>query len=110
MSNLVPDVYKRQALINRIDRNTGGIVMAAKNAETLRIMNEKVKQRELTKLYLCIVHGHMPKREETLEGFLEKNESQNRVYISPVSYTHLDVYKRQPFLHPKGRKVQPSIP
>ena len=70
------------ALINRIDRNTGGIVMAAKNAETLRIMNEKVKQRELTKLYLCIVHGHMPKRAETLEGFLEKNEKQNRVYIS----------------------------
>lgn len=70
------------ALINRIDRNTGGIVMAAKNAETLRIMNEKVKSRELQKLYLCIVHGKMEKKEATLEGFLEKNESQNRVYIS----------------------------
>lgn len=45
------------ALINRIDRNTGGIVMAAKNAETLRIMNEKVKKREIDKYYLCIVHG-----------------------------------------------------
>lgn len=54
------------ALINRIDRNTGGIVMAAKNAETLRIMNEKVKQRELTKLYLCIVHGHMPDRKSVV--------------------------------------------
>jgi len=70
------------ALINRIDRNTGGIVMAAKNAETLRIMNEKVKNRELQKLYLCIVHGKMEKKEATLDGFLEKNESQNRVYIS----------------------------
>ncbi len=70
------------ALINRIDRNTGGIVMAAKNAETLRIMNEKVKCRELQKLYLCIVHGRMEKKEATLDGFLEKNESQNRVYIS----------------------------
>lgn len=70
------------ALINRIDRNTGGIVMAAKNAETLRIMNEKVKKRELDKLYLCVVHGKMPKKEDTLEGHLEKNESQNRVYIS----------------------------
>ena len=70
------------ALINRIDRNTGGIVMAAKNAETLRIMNEKVKARELQKLYLCIVAGKMEKKEATLEGFLEKNESQNRVYIS----------------------------
>lgn len=70
------------ALINRIDRNTGGIVMAAKNAEALRIMNEKVKDRELEKLYLCIVHGKMEKMQATLEGFLEKNESKNRVYIS----------------------------
>ncbi|TQI65759.1 RluA family pseudouridine synthase [Clostridium sp. KNHs216] len=70
------------ALINRIDRNTGGIVMAAKNAETLRVMNEKVKKREMQKLYLCIVHGKMNPKEAVLEGFLEKNESQNRVYIS----------------------------
>ncbi|MBS6861129.1 MAG: RluA family pseudouridine synthase [Clostridiales bacterium] len=70
------------ALINRIDRNTGGIVMAAKNAETLRIMNQKVRDRELVKLYLCVVCGHMNPREATLTGYLEKNESQNRVYIS----------------------------
>lgn len=70
------------ALINRIDRNTGGIVMAAKNAETLRIMNDKVRERELEKYYLCIVHGKMEKKSATLEGFLEKNENQNRVYIS----------------------------
>lgn len=70
------------ALINRIDRNTGGIVMAAKNAETLRIMNEKVKRREMQKLYLCIVHGKLKKKEAVLDAFLEKNETQNRVYIS----------------------------
>ena len=70
------------ALINRIDRNTGGIVMAAKNAETLRIMNQKVRDRELVKLYLCVVCGRMEQREATLTGYLEKNESQNRVYIS----------------------------
>lgn len=69
------------ALINRIDRNTGGIVMAAKNAETLRTMNEKVKNREIQKIYLCIVNGTLSKKEDTLEGFLEKNEAQNRVYI-----------------------------
>ncbi len=70
------------ALVNRIDRNTGGIVIAAKNAESLRILNDKVKNRELQKLYLCIVHGKMKRKEDTLEGFLEKNEKQNRVYIS----------------------------
>lgn len=70
------------ALVNRIDRNTGGIVMAAKNAAALRIMNEKVKLRELHKLYLCIVCGRLKKREDVLTGYLEKNEAQNRVYIS----------------------------
>ena len=70
------------ALINRIDRNTGGIVMAAKNAETLRIMNEKVKHRELDKLYLGVVCGVPKKKSDILTGYLEKNESQNRVYIT----------------------------
>ena len=45
------------ALCNRIDRNTGGIVIAAKNAETLRIINDKIRDHELTKRYLCITLG-----------------------------------------------------
>ena len=70
------------ALVNRIDRNTSGIVIAAKTAAALRILNDKLKNREIQKYYLCIVHGKMPKREDTLEAYLEKNEAQNRVYIS----------------------------
>ena len=70
------------ALVNRIDRNTGGIVIAAKNAESLRILNQKLKDRELVKLYLCIALGHFRKKEDVLTAFLEKNEKQNRVYIS----------------------------
>ena len=42
------------ALCNRIDRNTGGIVIAAKTAEALRVMNQKIKDRELDKRYLAI--------------------------------------------------------
>ena len=45
------------ALCNRIDRNTGGIVIAAKNAEALRILNEKIRDREISKSYLCVVCG-----------------------------------------------------
>lgn len=69
------------ALVNRIDRNTGGIVMAAKNAEALRILNQKVKDRELKKLYLCLVCGSLPEKSALLTGYLVKNEAQNRVYI-----------------------------
>lgn len=70
------------ALVNRIDRNTGGIVIAAKNAESLRILNQKIKDREVIKLYLCIAIGHFEKKQDTLTAYLEKNEKQNRVYIS----------------------------
>lgn len=70
------------ALVNRIDRNTSGIVIAAKNAAALRILNEKLKRREIHKYYLCIVHGTFAEKSALLEGYLEKNEQQNRVYIS----------------------------
>ncbi len=70
------------ALCNRIDRNTGGIVIAAKNAESLRILNQKIRDRELTKLYLCAVSGVPEKREATLTAYLYKNERENRVVIS----------------------------
>ena len=69
------------ALCNRIDRNTGGIVIAAKNAEALRIMNEKIKEREIDKFYLAAVHGIPKKSEDTLYGFLLKDEKKNIVRV-----------------------------
>ena len=73
------------ALCNRIDRNTGGIVIAAKNAESLRILNQKIKDRELDKRYLCIVHGTPKPKGGTLQGYLFKDAVKNRVYVSKES-------------------------
>ncbi len=70
------------ALCNRIDRNTGGIVIAAKNAEALREMNEKIRNDELKKCYLCAVHGRLPKKQDTLRGYLRKNSATNTVEVS----------------------------
>ena len=70
------------ALCNRIDRNTGGIVIAAKNAEALRIMNEKIKNREMDKRYLAVIHGTMKPREGALQGYLFKDAVKNRVYVT----------------------------
>ena len=70
------------ALVNRIDRNTGGIVIAAKNAEALRILNQKVKDREIDKFYLCIAVGTLKNKAGLLTGFLGKNENKNKVFIS----------------------------
>jgi len=69
------------ALCNRIDRNTGGIVIAAKNAEALRILNEKIRDREIEKYYLCVVIGRPKPPEGRLEGFLFKDAVKNQVYI-----------------------------
>lgn len=72
----------RPALANRIDRNTGGIVIAAKNAEALRILCDKIKTREIDKHYLTVVHGIPKQKGAILEGFLEKNQEKNKVYLS----------------------------
>ena len=69
------------ALVNRIDRNTCGIVIAAKTAAALRILNDKLKNREIEKYYLCIVHGILDKKEDTLYGYLEKDEKRNQVTV-----------------------------
>ncbi len=69
------------ALCNRIDRNTGGIVIAAKNAETLRILNDKIRDREIEKLYLAAVLGRMNPPEGRLEGFLLKDEAKKQVTV-----------------------------
>lgn len=70
------------SLCNRIDRNTSGIVICAKNAESLRILNQKIKDRELCKKYLCITIDIPKKKQDRITAYLEKNESTNTVYIS----------------------------
>ena len=73
------------ALCNRIDRNTGGIVIAAKNAEALRIINDKIKLREIEKYYLCAVHGRPNPSSGILENYLFKDAVRNRVYVKSKS-------------------------
>jgi len=69
------------ALCNRIDRNTGGIVIAAKNAETLRVMNQKIRDREIEKYYLCVILGRMKRPEGKLEDILVKDEGKKQVFV-----------------------------
>ena len=75
------------ALCNRIDRNTGGIVIAAKNAETLRIINQKIKDREMDKRYLAIVEGIPKPQKGSLKGYLFKDARKNRVFVTDTPQT-----------------------
>lgn len=69
------------ALCNRIDRNTGGIVIAAKNAPALREMNEKIRENQICKYYLCAAHGIFQKKQDTLHGWLIKDCAGNMVDV-----------------------------
>ena len=74
------------ALCNRIDRNTSGIVIAAKNAESLRIINDKIKLREIDKYYLAVVHGVPNPSSGTLKGYISKDEARNLVCVSKTDH------------------------
>lgn len=93
----------RPALANRIDRNTGGIVIAAKNAESLRILCDKIKYREIEKKYLAVIHGVPKKKTDLLEGYLEKNEEKNKVFLkSGKTYSSLTIKTRYTVLESRA--------
>ena len=69
------------ALCNRIDRNTGGMVIAAKDAAALRDMNRVIREDQLSKYYLCLVHGKMERDRATLRGYLRKDSGKNMVEV-----------------------------
>ena len=70
------------ALCNRIDRNTGGIVIAAKDAEALRDMNRLIREDQLSKFYLCLCHGRPEPPRATLRGYLAKDSARNLVRVA----------------------------
>lgn len=69
------------SLAHRIDRNTSGIIVAAKNHRALEILNDKLKQREISKFYLCLAHGIIEPPSATIKAYLKKNQRLQRVFI-----------------------------
>lgn len=68
------------ALCNRLDRNTEGIVIAAKNAASLGGMNTILREQRVKKYYLCAVSGQPP-RNGLYHAFLHKNQNANTAVI-----------------------------
>ncbi len=71
------------SLCNRLDKNTSGLIIAAKNAPALRIINEKIRNREIKKYYLCAVEGNPPES-ATLSAYLERNDKKVTVTDFPT--------------------------
>lgn len=72
------------SICNRLDRNTSGLLIGAKNYEALKSINEAIKNRKIDKFYRCIVVGSVEKEME-LRDYLEKDESKNKVAVSSRS-------------------------
>ncbi len=72
-------------LVHRIDFNTTGLIMIAKNHEASVIISQKIKDREIDKFYQCLVHGKMPQQSQLLEAFWFKAKNANIVKISNTS-------------------------
>ena len=67
------------ALCNRIDRFTGGIVIAAKNEAALKEMDMRIRSRQVEKFYLCAVTGRMVPPQGELKNYLLKEGKRMRV-------------------------------
>lgn len=70
------------ALCNRLDRNTSGLVVAAKNAAALRELNRLIRENRIHKSYLCITTGSPPKKQDTLRAYHYKPRDGKIVKIS----------------------------
>lgn len=66
------------AVVNRLDRNTEGLVIGAKNAMALRNLNKAIRENKISKYYLTIVKGDI-KEEFTVDTYISKNENKNKV-------------------------------
>lgn len=76
------------SLCHRIDRNTAGLVIGAKDAESLRILNKKIKDREIKKLYICETEGTPNPTEGEIKGWLKKDEKTRKMQV--LSYPEAD--------------------
>ena len=70
--------------IHRLDKDTSGIFLVAKNDKTLDFLQKQFKEREVKKKYLALVVGHLKKDDgtiETLIGRAPKDRRKQKVYL-----------------------------
>ena len=82
----------KPAVVNRLDRNTAGLVIGAKNSQSLRILNKAIKSNQIDKYYLTIVSGAIEKNFK-IDSVISKNENKNKVKKSEVGKSILTYFK-----------------
>lgn len=85
LTSILQNKYgKNVSPCHRIDRNTKGLVVFAKNSETLNILIKKFKNKEIEKHYIAKVNGIPKKNHKILEAYLFKDSKKSLVYISDI--------------------------
>ena len=91
LTTIVHEKYSDSSFLpmpcHRLDRNTTGLVLFAKNEDALNILLEKFKKHEIKKFYLALVYGVPTPNKARLEGFLFKDTKKSMVYISDTPKT-----------------------
>lgn len=77
--------FYKPSTVNRLDRNTSGLIVAAKNLKAAQILSEGFKDRSINKYYKCLVHGHVDKS-ESIKGYLSKDNKTNKVKIFDIEH------------------------
>ena len=71
--------------IHRLDRPTSGIVLYARTSKALTRMNEQFRNKEVQKTYWAVVDNLPPDNSGTLENYLQKNQKQNKSYVTKTN-------------------------
>ena len=68
--------------IHRLDRPTSGVVLYARTSKALSRMNEQFREKQVHKTYWAVVEKKPPTESGTLENYLQKNQKQNKSYVT----------------------------
>ena len=82
----------KPAVVNRLDRNTAGLVIGAKNSEALRILNKTIKENKIDKYYLTLVSGEI-RNDFKIDSTISKNKNKNKVKKSNEGKNILTYFK-----------------
>lgn len=80
--------YRFLELVHRLDRDTSGCVMVAKKRSALKVLHEMLRQRQLDKGYLCLVHGAWPDAVRKVDAPLTKQVLQSGERLVKVDHEH----------------------
>lgn len=71
----------RPGIIHRLDKNTSGLMLVAKNDFSHKILSEQIKNKDCHRIYLALVNGHFKNRDGKVETFIERNKN-NRLKMA----------------------------